>query len=475
MKLRYFYDEKLAHASYLVGCQATGEALIMDPGRDVEMYIEAAEQEGMRITSVTETHIHADLLSGLRELSTRTGATAYLSDEGDTDWKYQFADELGAVLLKDNDTWKVGNIIMQAMHTPGHTPEHMSFLLTDSAGADKPMGIFTGDFVFVGDVGRPDLLEEAAGFTATKEPAARTLYASLQRFADLPDYMQVWPAHGAGSACGKALGAIPSTTVGYEKMFNWAFRVENEAEFVQMVLDGQPEPPRYFAMMKKLNKVGPPLLNGSPRPARLTGHRLVDLVTAEAVVIDTRESGAFAEAHVPGTWNIPLSSSFTTYAGWLLNYDDPFYLIVDEGRLDETMHLLHSIGLDTAAGYVCPEAIHFWSRFTGQELASMQQASPQQIKDAVMDGRVQMLDVRGKTEYDEGHLPGAFNIPLGYILNRVQELHTDRPVLINCQSGVRSAIAASLLESQGFHQVINLRGGYVDWAAEGLVIERVSG
>lgn len=474
MLLRYFYDKKLAHASYMVGCQATGEALIVDPGRNVDQYIQAAEEEGLRISSVTETHIHADLLSGLLELTRRTGARAYLSDEGDENWKYQFAQQIDSVLLKDQDRWQVGNIVIQALHTPGHTPEHMSFLVTDGASADRPMGIFTGDFVFVGDVGRPDLLEEAAGIQGTAEPGARVLFQSLQRFAQLPDYLQIWPAHGAGSACGKALGAIPSSTVGYEKLFGWAFQVESEEEFVQMVLAGQPEPPHYFAMMKKLNKEGPPLLNGNPRPARLTGHQLVALTQAEATIIDTRESGSFAEAHVPGVWNIPLSSSFTTYAGWLLNYADPYYLIVDEAHLDEAMQMLHSIGLDRAVGYFCPEAIAFWSQETNQELESLQQVSPQQIKDAVLGGQVQVLDVRGAAEYAEGHLPGAFNIPLGFVSNRIAEFNTSHPLLINCESGTRSVIAASVLESKGYIQVLNLRGGYVDWANEGLQIERNS-
>ena len=224
MLLKYFYDEKLAQASYLVGCAKTGEALVIDPMRNVTPYLRAAEKEGLRITHVTETHIHADFVSGSRELAAATGATVYLSDMGDDDWKYGYADDPRVVLVRDGDFFMVGNIKVDVLHTPGHTLEHIAFQITDTAAADRPIGVFTGDFLFVGDVGRPDLLEEAAGYKGTKEPGARMQYQTVQKFKGMPDYLQIWPGHGAGSACGKALGAIPSTTLGYEKLFNPAFQ-----------------------------------------------------------------------------------------------------------------------------------------------------------------------------------------------------------------------------------------------------------
>ena len=230
----YFYDEKLAQASYLVGCVATGEALVVDPARNVTPYLREAEKEGLRITHVTETHIHADFVSGSRELAAATGATIYLSDMGDADWKYAYADDPSVILVRDGDSWKVGNIKVEVLHTPGHTPEHIAFMITDTAGADRPMGVFTGDFLFVGDVGRPDLLEEAAGYKGTKEVGARQQFQTVERFKALPDYLQIWPGHGAGSACGKALGAIPSTTLGYEKLFNPAFQFGQENAFVDL-------------------------------------------------------------------------------------------------------------------------------------------------------------------------------------------------------------------------------------------------
>lgn len=223
MLLRRFYDAPLAQASYLVGCQATGEALVVDPNRDVAHYLAAAHEEGVRITHVTETHIHADFVSGARELVAHTGARLLLSGEGGPDWQYRYAAADGATLLHDGDTFTVGNLKFEVVHTPGHTPEHLTFIVTDTPATDRPMGAFTGDFLFVGDVGRPDLLERAAKVAGTMESAARTLFRSLQRFASRPDYLQIWPGHGAGSACGKALGAVPQSTLGYERVVNWAF------------------------------------------------------------------------------------------------------------------------------------------------------------------------------------------------------------------------------------------------------------
>ncbi|EMI52833.1 MBL fold metallo-hydrolase, partial [Rhodopirellula sallentina] len=220
MLLKYFYDQKLAHASYMVGCQRANEAVIVDPGRDIEQYLEMAEREGVRVVAVAETHIHADYVSGARELADRVGAKLYLSDEGPDEWKYLYADQYDHEFVHDGDSFMIGKIRFEVMHTPGHTPESISFVVTDQGGgADEPMGIFTGDFVFVGSIGRPDLLEEAAKIEGTAEPGARDLFRSAERFKAMPDYLQVWPAHGAGSACGKGLGAIPSSTVGYRKRF----------------------------------------------------------------------------------------------------------------------------------------------------------------------------------------------------------------------------------------------------------------
>lgn len=474
MILQRFYDDKLAQASYLVGCAATGQAIIIDPNRDVEQYITAAEAEGVAITAVTETHIHADFVSGSRELAARTGAGLYLSDEGDENWKYVYAAAADATLIRDGDVITIGNLRLTVLHTPGHTPEHLSFLLTDTPTSERPMGIFTGDFVFVGDVGRPDLLEKAAGFAGTQAAAARTLFHSLQRFRALPDYLQLWPGHGAGSACGKGLSAVPQSTVGYERLANWAFAITDEAEFVRAVLEGQPEAPTYFAQMKRINKEGPRLLGGFHRPPRLPSRRLPELLDGGALVVDTRHAADYAAGHIPGTINIPLNQAFTTWAGWLIPYDAPFSLLIDDRCLhclDEATRELTKIGLDQIAGYISAEAVAEWAG-AGRALATIPQITATELVRLAEQGTVAVLDVRGRSEWETGHLPGASHIPLGELANRLAEVPRDRPLVVHCQSGARSAIAASLLRARGIADVTNQLGGFAAWQAAGGPVRR---
>ena len=470
MLLKRFYDTKLAQASYLVGCQRTGEALVIDPSRDAEQYVAAARAEGLRITHVTETHIHADYLSGSRELAQRAGAQLLLSGEGGRDWQYAFAKGDGAVLLRNGNVFKVGNIHVAVLHTPGHTPEHLAFMVTDAASTERPMGVFTGDFVFVGDVGRPDLLEKAAGIAGTMEAGARQLFRSLQRFKTLPDYLQVWPAHGAGSACGKALGAVPQTTLGYERFANWGLTTEREDDFVRAVLEGQPEPPAYFATMKRLNRDGPAILGGFKRPERLPGGALADLVAKRAVVVDVRDTAAFAKGFVPGTINIPLSSSFPTYAGSVLSYDRPIYLLCDEERvhrIEEPVRDLALIGLDDVEGFLGGDAFDAWCA-AGRALDSVPQASAETLAPRLARSEVVVIDVRGRSEWDVGHIAGAVHIPLGAVPERLAEIPRDRTVVMQCETGSRSAIAASVLRVNGFQRVENLTGGFAAWQEAGL-------
>ncbi|HXV90377.1 MAG TPA: rhodanese-like domain-containing protein [Gemmatimonadales bacterium] len=476
MLLKRFYDDTLAQASYLIGCAATGEALIVDPNRDVDQYIEAAEAEGMRITHVTETHIHADFVSGARELAHRTGARLYLSDEGGPDWAYGFAGGAGAVLMKDGHTFMVGNIRIEARHTPGHTPEHMTFVVTDTPATDVPMGALTGDFVFVGDVGRPDLLERAAGFEGTMERGARQLFQSLQAFRRLPDHLQIWPGHGAGSACGKALGAVPSSTLGYERIANWALRIDDERAFVQEVLAGQPEPPKYFAEMKRINRDGPRLLGALRRPPRVPLARITELVGSGAFVVDTRAAADFAAGHLAGTINIPLNRAFTTWAGWLVPYTRDFYLIVDHDRaqaVDEVVKDLALIGLDRIGGFLALDEreLEAW-RAAGGRLETIAQITPDALQRRLAAGDVTVIDVRGRFEWETGRLPGAPNVPLGYLGDRLAEVPVTGTVVLQCESGSRSAIAASLLQAHGRRDVANLVGGFSAWRKAGLPVER---
>ncbi len=468
MLLHYFFDQKLAHASYLVGCQAAGEALIVDPGRDIEQYLREAGRHDLRITAVTETHIHADFVSGTRELAVQTGATLYLSDEGDESWKYLYLDNLPHRLLRDGDRFQVGNVILEAMHTPGHTPEHLSFLLTDSAGADRPMGVFTGDFVFPGAVGRPDLLEKAAGISGTALLGARQMFASLQRFKQLPDYWQIWPAHGAGSACGKGLGAVPSSTAGYEKLFSPALAFTDEDDFVAWLLDEQPEPPRYFAVMKRVNKEGPALVSGRPLPAQLPAELLPRLAAQGAQIMDTRPTVTYAAQYLPGTINIPLQE-LSHWAGWLLDYDRPFYLLVDGDQLPEAVRDLQYIGADSIAGYFELDVLQSLAG-RGVQLRSYEQATPDKLAAGILSGDYLLLDVRSEAEYAEAHIPGAQHVMLGYLAEHANEFLHGKRVVLQCRTGNRSAIGASVLHSLGAEEVINLQGGIRDWQAAGLPI-----
>ncbi|MFV9504359.1 MAG: MBL fold metallo-hydrolase [Oscillochloridaceae bacterium umkhey_bin13] len=451
MLLKYFYDETLAQASYLIGCAKTGEALVIDPMREIEPYLAAAAKAGMRITQVTETHIHADFVSGVRELAARTGAQMYLSDMGDASWKYAYPEVDQAILVRNGDSWMVGNIKIEVVATPGHTLEHIAFLVTDTAGADAPIGICTGDFLFVGDIGRPDLLEEAAGFVGTKEPGARTQYQTVERFKAMPDYLQVWPAHGAGSACGKALGAIPSSTLGYEKRFNPAFQFSNEDSFVQWLLSGQPEPPRYFARMKHVNKVGPTLLSELVVPQPVDRTTLEQARAKGALVVDLREHEAFVAGHLPGSLSVPMSEAmYSTYVGWFIDYHQPTYLVLpDEADLNAVLSALRAIGVDDIPGYLPASAL-------GTQLDRLPTADHATLSTALSTGNSQILDVRGQTEWDEIHLPGALHIPLGFLPRHLERIPHDRPVIVHCAAGYRAQVATSLLRSLGFNNVASL-------------------
>lgn len=467
MLLKYFYDKKLAQASYMVGCAETGEALVIDPARDITSYLDAARDEGLRITHITETHIHADFVSGSRELAHATGAHLYLSGEGGADWQYAFTAE-NMTLLHDGDSWMVGNIRVQVIHTPGHTPEHLVFQVTDTKGANKPMGIFTGDFLFVGDVGRPDLLEEAVGIVGSREEGARGQFRNIQRFKSLPDYLQIWPGHGAGSACGKALGAIPSTTLGYEKLFNPAFQFDDENAFVDWLLEGQPEAPRYFAQMKQVNKSGPRLLEELPPVERLEAFILGEVLKENALVIDTRPIEEFALAHIRGTLNIPaISSRFNTYAGWFVDYNAPTYLIIPEGEAEDIIRDLRAVGVDNIPGYFVASDV-----LSGiPELASLTLIEAGELAQRQAQNGLLILDVRGKSEYDDFHIPGVRNIPYGLLYRHLDELPRGELIITQCASGTRSQIAASYLRKQGFTNVTNLMGGIDAWKKAGLPVE----
>lgn len=458
MFFQHVYDKSLSQASYVIGCQAKGEAIVIDAQRDVDVYLEIAKANNLTITHIAETHIHADFLCGSRELAAATGAKLYLSDEGGDDWQYQFPHRG----LKHGDTIRVGNLTLEVLHTPGHTPESISFLLTDHPASDKPVMVFTGDFVFVGDIGRPDLLEKAAGFVGTQEKGARQLYESVRRFAELPEYIQVWPGHGAGSACGKALGAVPSSTVGYEKIRNWAFRHEGDEQgFVDYLLEGQPEAPKYFAKMKHLNKVDRPLLIEVPRHPKLSVDQFIRAYRNGVRVIDTRNKTAFADGFIPGSLNIQDNNSFSTWMGWQLNYEEQFMLIAEEHQLEELTRKLMRIGMDNCYGYIPGVA------GLGIDLQVADVVDINAFKALIDNPNVQVVDVRGENEYKAGHIAGADHVFVGTLQHNLDKISKDKQVVIHCQAGDRATIAYSILKSHGFDNVKNYPGGMKEWVNQG--------
>lgn len=441
MIIRNFYDDKLAQASYLVGCSATGEAIVIDPLRDSAPYVSTAEALGLRITAVTETHIHADYLSGGRELAAHTGATLFLSDEGAPDWTYEFGHDANVVLMKDGHVIHVGNVSLRAVHTPGHTPEHMVFILTDHPLSETPHSMFSGDFIFVGDVGRPDLLERAANIKGTMEAGARTLFRSLAKTQDLPDSLLIWPGHGAGSACGKSLGGSPVTSLGYERKTNWALQVKDEDKFVDEVLSGQPEPPRYFKTMKTMNRHGAPLIGALPRPRKSN--------SVSGQFVDARSGAAIRSSYVDGSLAIPYGKSFTNWAGWLLAYDEPVTLLVDsQEAADLAARDLAMIGLDHVDAWVSPDDV------SGQTGATIPVVGPKEIKEDDV-----VVDVRGTNERSMERIEGTMHIPMGYLAERLAEIPHDRRVVIHCASGGRTPTAYSILKMAGFSNVVDLEGG----------------
>lgn len=460
MLLERLYDDDLAQASYVIGCQRTGEAIVVDPRRDIQVYLDLAAKHSMVITAVTETHIHADYLSGSRELAARTGAAMYVSGEGGPDWQYGVGFQK-ATRMAHGHRITVGNIAVDAVHTPGHTPEHLSFLVTDGAASPEPGYVLTGDFVFVGDVGRPDLLDEAAGGVDTRFAGARDLFASLRdHFLALPDYVQVLPAHGAGSACGKALGAVPSSTVGYERRFAWwapYLEAGDEQGFIDTLLNDQPDAHAYFTRMKRQNRVGPALLGElAPLVEYSASDLRAALETDRVITIDTRHHSLVHEGTIPGALNVPGVAKAASYGAWVYDPETetrPLVLLIDTEAAAARFrdHLLR-IGIDEVDGYI--------TTLEGLPIIRPKTIAPTDLDqvDAAL-----LVDVRNHTEYTAGHIPDAIQLSGGQALWHADELPEGR-IMTYCQSGVRNSVVASALRRAGC-DVIEIEGSYSAWLA----------
>jgi hydroxyacylglutathione hydrolase len=471
MLFRRFYDENLAQASYMIACEKTREAIVVDPNSDTSQYVRAAGADRVRIAHVTETHIHADFVSGARALADAAGAVLHLSGEGTGEWVYADDALRRATVLRDGSRIDVGRLRFRVAHTPGHTPEHLTFFVSDLERGESAVGALTGDFVFVGDVGRPDLLERAVGAMGSMDSSARELFKSVNAFKTEPDHLQLWPSHGAGSACGKSLGSMPQSTLGYEKLFNWAFGEITEEEFVAKVLEDQPAPPRYFAVMKRVNRNGTaPHTRREPTYAGLA--ELEGALKKGESVVDTRPAAKFAAGHSPGTLNIPLGKSFLNWSGALVPGDTDFWIIAEADSDDAVKRIvddLSKVGLTRVAGVFRSDVLRDWKSRRG-ELETVAQIDPQSLQKRTRDG-VQVVDVRSPEEWRRGHLPGAIHIPLALLPERIGDLDASAPIVMQCQGGGRSSIATSLLQSHGALNVSNLAGGYDAWVAQGFEVE----
>lgn len=462
MFLRQIYDDALAQAAYLIGCQQSGEAIIIDPERDIDRYHALAERHGLRIVAAAETHIHADFVSGTQEFAADPSVQVYLPGEGGPDWTHGWTGgRPNITLLSDGDSIQIGNVEITAVHTPGHTPEHVSYLITDhGSGATEPVAIATGDFVFVGDVGRPDLLESAAGVVGNMEPSARTLQKSLAEKLDLPEFIQILPGHGAGSACGKALGALPSSTLGYERRFNGALSLArtNAEGFVAEILSGQPEPPMYFSRMKTVNRDGIAVTGGPPAPRRMAASEFEsEAQSPNTRVLDVRsDRQAFIEAHLPGSIFGSLGDGMiANAAGSTIAADDHILLVLDsESDADEAARLLYRIGYDHVDGYVVFEDLKSADvQLEGLEHFACEDFDPASIKQGE-----QILDVRNTSEHQEQSIPGSLCKPYTRLIKTHEELPRATRYYVHCRTGVRATVAVSYLKRMGY-DVVLMDGG----------------
>lgn len=479
MYFQQIFEPKLAQYAYLIGCQQSGEAIIVDPQRVISDYTDAASRAGLQIVAATETHIHADYLSGLRQMAHQLGVKVYASDEGDEDWKYNWLEnsEYNYQLLKHGDKFTVGNVEFEVIYTPGHTPEHICFLVTDHGGeAVTPMGLLTGDFVFVGDLGRPDLLEKVAHHEGSMKKSAEILFESVQKFKSFPEHLQIWPGHGSGSACGKSLGAVPMSTVGYELMYNSSIKAAVEqAAFVEYINEGQPEPPYYFARMKIDNRLGPALITHHHKPIELSDETMDEIIDSkDIVIVDTRDWESYRRGHLKGSLFIPLDNSFITIAGSYIDADSKIVLIIEPHLLKIAMEDLTRVGLDNVFAYITPEHLQRYLE-EHKKFATTKEINISELQEKLSKDELFVLDVRKMSELQEfGYIPGAYNIAHTSLYTRKDELPEDKTIYLYCRTDNRSRHASGYLEKLGYNPV-QIKGGFIEWRnRKGEIVEYTS-
>jgi hydroxyacylglutathione hydrolase len=453
-----FYLACLSHASYMIGSE--GVAAVVDPQRDVELYIEEAAKHGLRIQHIIETHLHADFVSGHRELADRTGAKIYLGAGADARFPH--------VAVKDGDEIRFGRCLLRFLETPGHTLESVSILVTDLDRSPEPFAALTGDTLFIGDVGRPDL---SPGHTP--QQLAGLLFDSLhEKLLTLPDEVEVYPAHGAGSLCGRQMSAERKSTIGAQRRANYALQPKDREEFIRLLTAELPERPGYFARDVEINRSGAAALADLPPLPALAPAEVRQRQRAGALVLDTRPPMEFGPAHIPGSLHIGLSGQYASWAGTLLGLDQEIVLVAeDDEHAEESRMRLARVGIERVAGYLAG-GIVAWVR-AGLEVEQVPQISVQELEEWLKSGDgIQLVDVRKPAEWDEGHLAGASHRPLNRLASLTADLDPEAPVFVYCKGGYRSSIGASILKRSGMRQVVNVTGGFDAWKACGLPVAR---
>jgi len=457
MFVQQFFVKGLAHSSYLLGGSNT--CAIIDPRRDIQPYLDAAKSMGMRITHILETHLHADFISGHLDLAERTGATIYAPKAGRC--------VFGHVPLAEGDTFEIEDMLLSVLETPGHTPEHVSYVVVDRARGDEPVAVFCGDTLFVGDVGRPDL------FPGKADELAAELYDNLHgKLLQLPDFCEVYPAHGAGSLCGRAMGAKRTSTIGYEKKYNSAVLITDKEQFIESLTTNMPEVPDHFGRCSAVNAKGPALVRGLPELAPLAPSDFnTKAQRDDTVVLDIRSYDAFGGQHVSGGYNIDFDGNFATFAGWVIPPEADILLVASSPQqAAESVVWLRRVGLDRAVGYL-ENGTFGWAR-DGLPTGHVAQLSAEELH-ARVTGKDQMalVDVRASREYESFHIEGAVNIPAPDLRTKYTELEPNVATVTICSTGHRSSLAASILKQHGFEKVFNAAGGMTAYSARGYAPE----
>ncbi|MDM7995805.1 MAG: rhodanese-like domain-containing protein [Acidobacteriota bacterium] len=453
MFVQQFFVKGIAHSSYLLG--GTTTCAIVDPRRDIGIYLDAAKEMGMKITHILETHLHADFISGHLDLAEATGAVIYAPKSAKCQFKHK--------AVAEGDTFKIENMHLRVLETPGHTPEHISYVVTDTSRGSEPVAVFCGDTLFVGDVGRPDL------FPGIAEQLANKLYDSLyKKLMTLPDFCEVYPAHGAGSLCGRAMGAKRTSTIGYERKYNSALQISDREAFIKSLTTNMPAAPDHFSRCSAVNGKGPALVRELPEIAPMAPIEFKKAAQKKnTIVLDIRSYEAFGGQHVPGAYHIDFGGNFATFAGWILPPDQNILLVADS--LEEAREAgiaLKRVGLDKATGYL-DGGMFAWAK-EGFPMNHVPQLSSDELNRIMAKGKeLSLIDVRATGEFQMRHIEGAVNIPAPDMRSKRDMLKKSKPIALICSTGHRSSLAAALLKQKGFEDVSNVAGGMTGYSAAG--------